>query len=187
MPELLQIKSNTNLRALGKALRESPDKEVRPRVFRAIQSATKPLKQEIPASARATLPHSGGLNELIADLKIVTQSRLVGRNVGVRIISSRSKAQHAAARRRAVARRTGRARAPRGTTVRGGLIDLNAIDRGRVRHPTHGHRPWVIQSVRPGFFARPMKSIVAVRARRLIVEAVGQALTQLAGAGRKSA
>ena len=186
MPVLLQIKSNTNLKALGKALRGS-SAEMRKPIFAAIQTATKPLHAEIATSARQTLPRAGGLGELVADLKIVTQAQLSGRNVGVRIIASRSKAQHQAARRRAVARRTGRKRAPRGTRVRAGLIDLNALNRGRGKHPTYGHRPWVIQTMRPGFFDRPMKSIVAVRARNEILRAVDATLAKIAAAGRKAA
>jgi len=34
--------------------------------------------------------------------------------------------------------------------------DLEAIDRGRVRHPTFGHHPWVIQLVQPGYWTRPL-------------------------------
>lgn len=185
MADMLQIRAHTDLKALGKALRESGDKGQKKAVLKAIQTATKPVKAEIARSARETL--KGGLGDLIADLKVVTQTRLSGRNVGVRIISSRSKPQHQAARRRAIARRTGRKRAPAGTKVRSGLIDLNAIDRGRVRHPTYGHRPWVIQAVKPGFFSRPMRQFVAVRARQEIIRAIDRTLTELAKAGRKAA
>lgn len=34
--------------------------------------------------------------------------------------------------------------------------DLDAIDRGRVKHPTYGHKPWVIQLVRPGYWTEPL-------------------------------
>jgi hypothetical protein len=183
--DMLKIRAHDDLRALGKALRESGQKHLRPGVFKAIQTATKPLKAEISRSAEATLP--GGLGDLVADLKIVTQSRLVGRSVGVRIVSSRSKAQHQAARRRAVARRLGTKRAPKGTKVRAGLIDLPSLDRGRARHPTYGHRPWKIQQVRPGFFTRPMTGIAAVRARRLIVQAVQDTNRLIAAAGKRAA
>lgn len=181
MPEALQIRSHTDLRALGKALRQSSNGPQRKNVLSAIQKAAKPLKGEIAASARRTLPSSGGLNELIADAPVTTQAKLSGRQVGVRIKSSTSKAGHASARRKAVARRQGRKRAARGTKVKTGLIDLNAVDRGRIRHPTYGHRPMVIQRVKAGYFEKPMKGIAAVRARRLILAAIGQTLDELAG------
>lgn len=34
--------------------------------------------------------------------------------------------------------------------------DIRAIDRGRLRHPTYGHKPWVSQTVPEGYFKTPM-------------------------------
>jgi len=43
-----------------------------------------------------------------------------------------------------------------GDTVRLELsTSAGQIDAGRVSHPTYGHRPYVRQSVPPGFFSRP--------------------------------
>lgn len=35
--------------------------------------------------------------------------------------------------------------------------DIGSINRGRLRHPTFGRRPWVNQAVRPKFWDRPME------------------------------
>jgi hypothetical protein len=37
------------------------------------------------------------------------------------------------------------------------LPDLR-IDRGRVRHLTYGHKPWVLQDVRKGWFTDPLEA-----------------------------
>lgn len=34
--------------------------------------------------------------------------------------------------------------------------DIGSIDRGRVRHKTFGHEPWVNQTVTPGFWTDPI-------------------------------
>jgi hypothetical protein len=34
--------------------------------------------------------------------------------------------------------------------------DIKKIDKGRLRHPTFSHRPWVTQSVPAGYFTKPM-------------------------------
>lgn len=34
--------------------------------------------------------------------------------------------------------------------------DIGAINRGRVRHLTFGHKPWVNQTVTPGFWTEPL-------------------------------
>jgi hypothetical protein len=34
--------------------------------------------------------------------------------------------------------------------------DIGSINRGRVRHLTYGHKPWVNQTVRPGFWTDPL-------------------------------
>ncbi len=47
------------------------------------------------------------------------------------------------------------------TAGRNAVRDPNAIDRGRVRRPTYGHRPYVIQQVRPGWF----REAIAERAK----------------------
>lgn len=34
--------------------------------------------------------------------------------------------------------------------------DIGSINRGRVRHPTYGHQPWVNQTVPSGFWTEPL-------------------------------
>ena len=37
-------------------------------------------------------------------------------------------------------------------------FDLRSLNRGRLRHPTYGHGPWVSQAVEPGFFTDPIEA-----------------------------
>lgn len=46
-----------------------------------------------------------------------------------------------------------------GVRIRGTSgYDIRSIDRGRVRHPTFGHEPWVSQIVREGFWTDPLNA-----------------------------
>jgi hypothetical protein len=102
----------------------------RKELLRAIQSGTKELKADIKASARSSLPTRGGLNEVIAQSPISTRTRTTGNSVGVRIVA------------------TGKP-----------LRDIEATNRGRLRHPVFGNRKvWVQQTIPAGWFDRPLQA-----------------------------
>lgn len=62
-----------------------------------------------------------------------------------------------------------------------GNLSLSAIDAGTVTHPVFGRRStWVRQSVRPGFFTRPMLRS-APEARREIERALGRIAREIEG------
>lgn len=89
------------------------------------------VEDRIRQRARDFLPRTGGLNAWTAALRIRSSVRLGGRRVRVTLIGHR--------------------------TSLGGTADLNAIDRGRARHPTFGRRgpaDWHVQLVKPGFFSK---------------------------------
>lgn len=100
---------------------------------RNIRAAVAPVIPAIRASARSTLPKSGGLNERVAGTKI-SVSILTGRNTaGVRLRMGQ-----------------GSGRAKRHMT------EINA---GTVRHPVYGDRQnWATTDVEAGFFDRPVKA-----------------------------
>lgn len=50
--------------------------------------------------------------------------------------------------------------------------DIRALNRGRIRHPTYGHRPWVTQSGPSGWLDRAAAGPAADIARRKFVAAV---------------
>lgn len=154
MPSL-EIEGADQLRDLARALKAAGNKDLRKELMKAAQRSTRPVKREVAASARKTLPSRGGLNVWVAGAKVQTKTRTAGRSVGVVITG-----------------KPGRRQSP--------SSDLKAINRGRVRHPTYGHRPWVNQRVRPGFWDDVMEGPVSDRARREFKDAMDQVARQLA-------
>lgn len=79
-----EIRGVEQLAALSKRLKEVGDKGLTREFSRSVSSALKPLVQELRASARATLPRSGGLAERVAKSQIRTQRRA---SSGVRVVA----------------------------------------------------------------------------------------------------
>lgn len=153
----LRVSGADDLARLGRDLQAAGDKHLKREVLKAAQRATRPVKPEIKEAARRELPSSGGLNQWVASaMKVTTKTRTMGRNVGVRIVMKRPNPNN-----------------------RRGLADLNAINRGRVRHLTWGHLPAHIQIIRGGFVDRVMDGVLAHRARREFLAAIDQIKAQL--------
>jgi hypothetical protein len=184
-----RITGTEQMRLLGKQLRDAGRKdlvvELKKEINRHARDAQ--IKDLIADSAREMLPSGGGgerkprpsgprkdgkkrvprarsrkkrlaLNEFVAKQKVVVKTNLGGRNIGVRIQGSKAKA--------------------------GKQVDLNAINRGRVKHPTFGHKPWVIQEVEPGYFDKPLEGPVADDFRRAIFAAINNIRQQLLAGGK---
>lgn len=107
---------------------------IRKELLRGIRASTKPLIIDVKQSAVTDLPHEGGLNKTVAfDSRFATRTRTSGSQVGVRIVATSK-------------------------VVR----DLEAMDRGELRHPVRATGPrkswvWVEQRIRPGWFSRPLR------------------------------
>lgn len=181
----------SEFRALAKNVKGA-DKEIRGALFKAAGTAVKPVKKEIPDSARRTLPARGGLNEWVAGAQVQVRQSYSGRNPGVTIsaskpktTSSRVKTEHHAligplakgqTRTRTVRRRKS------GTF--GNQSDLAAINRGRVMHPVWGRakRSGGLagpQMVKAGFFDDVMEQLVTVRAEKAIMTALREAIEKI--------
>lgn len=161
MPSIdVSVVGTRKLLAVGQALRDSGDRTLKKELLKAAQRATRPVKLEMKAAAARDLPKSGGLNTWVAGkMRVTTRTRTLGRNVGVRIILRRPNPND-----------------------RGGYADLGAINRGRVRHPTYGHRPWVVDVHGPpaAFWAyRTMQGPIAHRARREFVNVLDVIIHQI--------
>ncbi len=94
---------------------------------RGIEAAVEPLKTAVEAEPAKRLPRRGGLAEQVAKTRIVTQSRTRGTTASVRLVAARN-----------------------------AVKDPASINRGRLLKPTFGHRPWLVQQVRPGWFTGPL-------------------------------
>jgi hypothetical protein len=166
------------LRAVGKALREAADKEQKRELYKAVQRATKPIKEEIKQSARDTLPKSGGLNEWVAAIGIKTKQSYSGRAPGITITGTLDN-------KRAVRRSGGKRSKVRKSGTFGARADLRSINRGRVFHPVFGHGPLVgPQMVQAGFWDRPLTGVTAQRAKREIRDAMARTMKELAGTSK---
>jgi hypothetical protein len=109
-------------------------REITNATVRGIRAATKPARQAIKRAAKETLPKHGGRNGLnlwVSKISVLAQVRLSGRKAGVKLKGGRDSL--------------------------GGRSDIAAVDRGRVRAPSWGHRTrasWHTVSVTPGFFTK---------------------------------
>ncbi|MFD6069442.1 hypothetical protein [Amycolatopsis lurida] len=124
---MIEAEGGEKLVALAKRLRKAP-KELRSELTKAITQAMRPLKEAAKKSAIEKLPRSGGLGKRVAKTTLRHKRKMSGRGAGIRIEAQTN-----------------------------AVKDPLRIDRGRVRHPTFGHRPWVLQDVRKGWFTEPMR------------------------------
>jgi hypothetical protein len=176
MPRIQIAGDVEKLRTLGKLMREVPDKELKREFYKAVQRATRPIKDEIKQSAIDTLPKSGGLNVWASKIGIKTKQSYNGRFPGVTITGSMNNK----------ARVSGRGRGRKKARTFGKVARLDRLNAGMARHPVFGHGPLVLQPVTPGFWDKPLKGVTTQRAKREIREAM-QTTTQLIAARMRSA
>jgi hypothetical protein len=106
-----------------------------------VRTLLPPVRKAVRARALEILPKTGGLGAWVAESRVTLAIRISGRQVGVVIKAGRDSIK--------------------------GRSDMDAVDRGRVRHPTWGHRgkgQWQTQSVTPGWFTDPAGEYERIRA-----------------------
>lgn len=113
-------------------------------VARELDDVIPHVEKGIRARAVALLPRGGGLGAWVSALTIRSSVRVAARRARARLVGHR--------------------------TSLGGVADIDAIDRGRVRHPAWGRRgpnDWFIERVPAGFFTggdeRPVWEAAAQR------------------------
>lgn len=112
------IRGSDAIRDLGRALKSAGDGgELRKGLLRELRAAGKPITAAVRSDLGSKMPQRGGLAAHLAKAKVSTRNKLSGNSAGISIQ----------------------------TSVPG--YDLAGIEKGTVRHPTFGHRPWVAQSV----------------------------------------
>jgi hypothetical protein len=110
-------------------------KEVIKELRVGIRQPVPTVRKAIKANAIATLPAGGGLNRWVASTRVTAQIKITSYSARVRLRGGRN-----SARKRS---------------------DIDAIDRGRVRHPSWGRRgpgQWHSQAVSARFFTEPAAS-----------------------------
>lgn len=91
------------------------------------------VRKKVKERALTTLPKRGGLSKWASRVRITAKITVTGRAVKVRVRAARNSLN--------------------------GESDINALDRGRVRHPSWGRRgrgQWHLQRVTEGFFTVPV-------------------------------
>lgn len=81
----VEVEGAENLATLARALKQLGAKDLRRELYSGIQRAAKPTKGKVLASARSSLPSSGGLAALVAASKVSTRTRATGKNPRVTI------------------------------------------------------------------------------------------------------
>ncbi len=157
MAENLRVTGADQLRTFGKLCRQYGSKELRIELIKQVQREMRDsdIRELVAESALETLPNSGGHTR-------GARPRGKTKDGAKRVLRRRSRRRRTtlaglAAQTRVVVKViTGGKGA--GVIIRGrkGGLDLNALNRGKARHPTFGHDPWVLQDVPPGFFDAAM-------------------------------
>lgn len=115
---------------LGKAFKKQSGTPLKKQLLAGIRKEGKPAILAARRSATSTLPSRGGLAARVSKTPIGVRTRLSGNSAGIQVKA----------------------------TGKGGASAVSEIDQGRVRHPVWGRAPWFSQSVRPGWFTKPMEA-----------------------------
>lgn len=159
MPKpVIEVIGVESLQALARDLKAAGNKELSRELRRGIQRAAKPLKAGAKEAALEELPKSGGLAERVASSKFSTTTRLGTRNPSIRIVGRGNE-----------------------STSGGGQLDLNSLDRGRIRHLVYGHRPWQNQVIQPLWFSHKMETIADTTVRADIMKVIETVADKLGG------
>lgn len=144
-----RIKGAESLAALGKTLRKvEGGNELRKELLRNLRAAGKPTADDIRANLRNGLPKRGGLAKKMGAAKVATRNKLSGDNAGMRI------------------------------DVKHTDHDIVSVDKGRLRHPTFGHGPFVNQKVKPDLVTDAFDDN-APRMREAVLDAMDTVLDQI--------
>jgi hypothetical protein len=147
----VEVRGADKLAHLGAALREAGNKDLQRELAKGLRRSVRPMKAAFKAGALGILPDRGGLAEQVAADTRYSTKIRTGRSPSVRIVA----------------------------TLPG--HDLSAMNRGRLRHPTHGHRAakyWVNQQIRPGWFT-DSGTLAAGDVRVELVKAIDEVAAKL--------
>lgn len=150
----LEVQGAEKLALLGKAVRKlGADRIVLKHLNQRIRAGFKDTRQELKASAKSTLPRRGGLGKWVASASVRVAIRRGANTAGVQVVMGRNSA--------------------------GKRTDMRAIERGKVRHPTWGHKPWTPQTVPAGFAARVFEGPTAAEFHGLVVASIDDAVAEV--------
>jgi hypothetical protein len=170
----VELDVNTNGAAefhrLADDVRRAGAKGIQKRLYAALNRSARPAIAAARESAASSLPSGGGKGKRKSRLVKTATVTIAGKDY----VRRRRKAlaghkdPESLAERVAQARYSVKRTPPKlrqagvrvtATSRKGKGVDLNALDRGRLRHPLFGNRRhWYGQTVPVGWFARPMEA-----------------------------
>jgi hypothetical protein len=125
-----------DIEKLSRQLEKEARKKIRAEVRRTLTAETKTIRAAVKKSAKDNLPKRGGLNKFAAVTPGIKTALFSGDTASAGI--SMKKAGH----------------------------DLEALDKGEFRHPVHGRKVWVLQTLDPaGFFTDAVKDDAELKRR----------------------
>jgi hypothetical protein len=149
----MRVSGADELNRLSRKLKGA-DKSLRKELYSGLQRATKPIRADVQRSLATRLPEHGGLARKMSRARVTAKIRTANRNTRLTVQVS----------------------SPRGED-----FDVQAMDRGRLRHPVFGRRgQWVTQQIHPGAVSDPLEA-GAPYARREAAEALARVARQLEG------
>src|SRR4051812_10286733 len=83
----LEITGADKFARVARELKKVGDKELAKELYKALNSATKPMRANAKKSAAANLPKAGGLNKRVSRSRLSTR-RKTGKNPGVKIVAT---------------------------------------------------------------------------------------------------
>jgi hypothetical protein len=137
---------------LGAAIKAAGGKELQKELQQAGRRAGRPLLRSARQGALAILPYRGGLADRVAHGSFTSTVSTAGGRVDLRINAGRGRQQ------------------------------FSQMDEGFVRRPTYGHKPWVRQQIRPGWFTKPL-TLDAPKQKKEFEKAVDTVAAKLEAAG----
>ena len=140
---MIEIEGADQLARLAKQLKEAGAKDLQKELGKAINRATKPVKDDIKQSAEDMLPKRGGLAARAAKSPLRTRRRTGSKVAGVRIVSIDK------------------------------TLSMYHLNQGQVRHPRKGvpASGWKVQHIEHGFWDKGGEQ-AAPAAREEIVQAM---------------
>jgi hypothetical protein len=154
---------------LAADLRRAGAKTIQKRLYSALNRSTRPAIAAARASAATTLPRGGGKQKRKTRLRTVSKVTIEGREYRrrrVQKLKGHTDNESLAQRVEQSRFRTRAVKLPGGTvgvqvtatSRKGKGVDLDKLDRGRLRHPLFGDRNlWYDQTVPARWFTRPME------------------------------
>lgn len=147
-----RLEGGAEWHALARRMKDA-ERPIRLATSRALRGVARPLVTQMRDEGAAAMPRRGGLSGRIARARL-SQANLGGRSARTARVELRIRSAEG--------------------------YDINALERGDLRHPVYGRSPWVSQRVPVGAFMRPFHR-GAPQVQAELLRRIDQALKEIGG------